>query len=457
MTIAAFVAATVAVPCAVGLPVGFHRTLRGHSLCARFSLAWAAGSFALAVILTLMSALGLRWSPWLIISIAVSTLTTTFLTNRRLTTEPIVHRRAHGTGRHVLQATMLLIGAVGLFSFAAASATSADLSYFWGVKAVHFALERGIDFDLLRQPYMIHLHPNYPPLWPVLLGWGVMIAGSMPWLTIPLLTWMCLSAAAGIIFSFLGSRLGAPAAAIVTCLWYGVLSSMAASSFSGGNADGPLVLFTSVALVVILTETTNGQRRLGWVAAIALAGAVFTKSEGGVLAALIVAGVAVRNFIWKRPRIGREVTSLIAPAVIALVLWVVVRIAHGLPLADPIRETVFEINFDHVALIVRVCARLLTTGVVTVGWLVPLISLFMVRGPRLSRALPGIVTACGIPLFAFVYYLHAIGNPLELIVWTFPRLMQPAISAWILGCGVAVFSVEDSGESAADLTREISR
>ena len=44
-------------------------------------------------------------------------------------------------------------------------------------------------------------------------------------------------------------------------------------------------------------------------------------------------------------------------------------------------------------------------------------------------------------VFAFVYYLHAVGDPLELVVWTFPRLIQPALSAWILSLGVASFSL----------------
>lgn len=442
MTVAAFVAAIVAVPCAVGLPVGFHRTLRRLSLVARVSLAWTAGSLAVAVLLTLSSALGLPWSPWPVVCIACLALATTVLATRRMTAEPTTRRQAHGIVPLVVLATMLCIAVAGLVSFATGSATSADLCYFWGVKAVHFALERGIDVDLLRQPFMIHLHPNYPPLWPVLLGWGVMIAGSLPWLAVPSLTWMCLGVAAAIIFSFLEIRLGAPAAAIVTCLWYGVLSSMATWSFSGGNADGPLVLFLSVALVVILTETASGSRQLRWVAAMALAGAVFTKSEGGIVVALIMGGAMVRDWIWRRSGVVRESILLIAPAAAALTFWAVVRVAHDLPLSDPIREKIFEISFEQIGLILSTCSRLLVGGAAAVGWLVPLVSLLVVGWKPLTRALPGVVVACGIPCFAVIYYLHAVGDPLELIVWTFPRLMQPAMSAWILGLGVVVFSAD---------------
>jgi hypothetical protein len=456
MTLAVFLAAIIGVPCAVGLPVAFHRTLRGYSFAARTSLAWATGSLAVAAILTVESAFGFRWSPWFIIFITVLTLVAALLTTRTETPMLPAPRTTVGYETRVVSVTILLIAAAGLLSFAAGAATSADLSYFWGVKAVHFALERGIDFDLLRQPYMIHLHPNYPPLWPVLLGWGSMIAGSMPWLAISSLTWICLSAAAAVIFSVLETRLGMPAAAVVTCFWYGVLMSMATASFSGGNADGFLLLCVSIALVVILTEPASGPRQLRWVAAIALAGAVFTKSEGGVVAALIIGGTTTRDLIWKRPRVVREALTLISPAFVALAIWAAVRITHDLPLADPIREKAFVISFVNIDLVLRVCGRLLATGPAAVGWFVPLISLLLMGWRPLSRALPGLATAFGVPLFAVIYYLHAVGDPLELIVWTFPRLIQTAVSAWILGLGVVVFSAGNDATHGAGIREAIS-
>jgi len=441
VTIVSFLAAVLGVSVVLGLPVAVHPTLRHLSLLARLSLAWAAGSLILTTILTALSAIGLEWALWFVLLACVGAIAITSWMIRETRSAKSGPPHATRFGLSLWTLCFTLIAGGGLYAYVIGMATSADLSYFWGVKAVHFALERGIDFELLQQPYMIHLHPNYPPLWPVLLAWGAIVAQPMPWIAIPSLTWVCLTAAAAVIFSVLETRLGPHVAAAVSCLWYAVLSTTMVSSFSGGNADGPLVFFLSVALVVILTEAEDESRHLRWLAAVALAGAVFTKSEGAVAAALIVAGTAARDLVWRRPGVLRQTVSLIAPAAATAVFWFVVRIAHGLPLTDPIRETVFHFSFDHVGLIMRVCIRFLTTGVVAVGWLAPLISVVVAGRNRMTRALPGVVTALGILVFAFVYYLHAVGDPLELVVWTFPRLIQPALSAWILSLGVASFSV----------------
>jgi hypothetical protein len=457
MTGIAFLVAVLGTSTVLGLPVAVHPTLRPLSLAARVSLAWAAGSLFLTMILTLLSAIGLNWTLWWILLACIIALATASSLLRR--SRPSALRTSNSTPHGLPFGSLgfTLIAGGGLFAFVFGVATSADLSYFWGVKGAHFALEHGIDFELLRQPYMIHLHPNYPPLWPVLLGWGAMIARSMPWLAVPSLTWVCLTAAAAIICSVLETRLGAREAAVVACLWYAVLSTMMVTSFSGGNADGPLVLFLSVALVVILAEAGDEPPTLRWLAALALAGAVFTKSEGAVAASLIVAGTAVRDLVWRRPAVFRRTAALIAPAAVTAALWLVVRIVHQLPLTDPIREPLFHISFEHLGLIMRVCARILISAASVVGWLVPLVSVLLIRRTSLTRSLPGVVTAIGILVFAGAYYLHAIGDPLQLIVWTFPRLIQPALSAWILGLGVAVFSVTGARESRALLVEGTTR
>jgi hypothetical protein len=453
MTSIVFLAAILGAPTVLGLPVAVHPSLKQLSLAARMSLAWTAGSLVLTMILTVLSAMRLNWTMgWILLACVIALATTSRLfTRSRAPASRDSNFLPHGLPFGFLALALVAVG--GLFAFVFGVATSADLTYFWGTKGARFALERGIDFELLRQPYMIHLHPNYPPLWPVLLAWGAMIAGSMPWLAVPLLTWICLTAAVVIINSVLETRLDARAAAVVACLWYAVLTTMMVTSFSGGNADGPLVLFLSVALVVILTEPDDDSPTLRWLAAIALAGAVFTKSEGAIAALLIGAGTAIRDLVRRRPAVFRKSVTLITPAAVTAALWVAVRLAHDLPLTDPIRERFFHISFEHAGLILRVCARILISGAVVVGWLVPLVSVLLIGGKGLTRSLPGAVTAIGTLVFAGAYYLHATSDPLQLIVWTFPRLIQPALSAWILGLGVAVFSVTDEGAAETLLTQ----
>ena len=457
MTGFVFLVAVLGPSVILGLPVAVHPQLRHLSLAARASVAWATGCLFLTVMLTVISAIGLPWTPWWIVLACCTALALSgslIRSNRAVTPASAVLAPPRLS---IASLCFTVIAGGGLYAFVFGFATSADLSYFWGVKATHFALERGIDFELLRQPYMVHLHPNYPPLWPVLLGWGAMTAHSMPWLAISPLTWLCLTATATIIFSLLEARLARRAATLVTCLWYATLTALMVTSFSGGNADAFLVLFLSVALVVIVTEVKEESPHLRWLVALALAGAVFTKSEGFIAATLVVAGTAIRDIAWRRQAILRQTVLVITPAAVTAALWVLVRIAHDIRLTDPIRETAFQLSFDHIDLILKVCARILVTGAVAAGWMAPLAAVVIAGRGRLRQAIPAFVTALGILGFAVIYYLHAVGDPLQLIVWTFPRLIQPAISAWILGCGVAVFSAAGELNPEIIATRETGR
>jgi len=457
VTEALFLATVFLVPLTLGLPVAVQPSLYLLSLTSRGALAWATGCLFLTMFLTLLSAVGIPWTPGLVALACIAALAAAARLIRKthaplqLTARAVRSNTVHGP------LCFSLIAGIGLFLFVFGFATSADLSYFWGVKSTYFALAKGIDFELLRQPYMIHLHPSYPPLWPVLLGYGAMVVGSLPWLAVPPLTWFCLTVAAIIVFSVLEARLGARAATVVTCLWYTVMLAMTVSSFSGGNADGYLTVCVSIALVVILTETKGEPPRLRWLAALFLAAAVFTKSEGIVASFMIVVGTVVRDALWRRRELLRRTILLTTPAATSAVFWLVVRMAHDVRLTDPIRETAFHITFDHFGLIVQVCARLLVTGVVTVGWLVPLIAALLVAPQRMDRAIPAIITALGILGFAIAYYLHVDSNPQQVIVWTFPRLMQPAISGWILGAGVVVFPIADMGQPEATMAEKSRR
>jgi hypothetical protein len=336
------------------------------------------------------------------------------------------------------------VGGAGLVQLAAGAATSADLAYFWGVKAVLFARDGGMDFELMQLPRLMHLHPTYPPLWPASLAWGSLVSQSMPWSAVPVLTWVWLAAAALVVHSLLRASIGGRAAVVVSCLWFSVLTLSMLRSFSGGSAEGPLVFFVSVAVTALAVETRDARPRFRALAAAALACAVLTKSEGAVAAVLVVGGTVLRDRVWRRPRGLRAAAALAAPAVAAWLLWTVVRIVRGLPLTDPTREPPLAVGFDHLDVIFKVCVRLLAEDGLWIGWLVPLLAAATVRPLRPVRVLPGLAVAAGLPMFSVFYYLHAVGNPLELVVWTFPRLLQPALSAWIVCLGLLCFVRRDA-------------
>jgi len=434
-----FIVAMLAVPLVFGLPLFRIPSMAGLTLPARAATAWAGGTLALAALLTALAALGVAWKPTLVLAIAVIPVV---IASRMPPPQSRTGTTLPPFDRPILVAAALAVtvASAGLYQFAAGAATSADLSYFWGVKAARFALDRGIDFQWLQQPHLIHLHPNYPPLWPVSLAWSAKVAGALPWTTVPIFTWLYVIATGLILHSLLRRRLGRREATVVGLLWFAVLIGSTTRSFSGGSAEGPLLLFVTVAVTTLIVEDRDDAPKLRWLAAGALAGAVLTKSEGAVAALLVIGGTAIRDAVWRRPGVIRATTRMAAPALAAAGLWAATKVAHGLPFTDPIRETALRIHSGHLEVILKICTRLSGTGALWVGWLVPIAAVSVVRPLRLLRVLPGLAVAVGIPLFAVAYYLHATGDPVELVVWTFPRLIQPAISAWIVSLGVACFA-----------------
>ncbi len=256
----------------------------------------------------------------------------------------------------------------------------------------------------------------------------------------PILTWLYLIATGLILYSLLRNRLGRRRATVVSLLWFAVLTGSTVRSFSGGSAEGPLLLFVTVAVTTLILEDRDETRDLRWLAAGALAGAVLTKSEGVVAVLLVIAGTAIRDAVWRHPNTIRTTARLAAPAFAAAGLWAAVKVAHGLPLTDPIRETAMHIDSANLEVILEICARLSGGGVLLMGWLAPIAAVAVVRPLRPLRVLPGLAVAAGLPVFAVLYYLHITGDPVELIVWTYPRLIQPAISAWIVSLGILCFA-----------------
>ena len=136
----------------------------------------------------------------------------------------------------------------------------------------------------------MHAVPSYPPLVPISLAWGAMVAREMPWRAVPLLAVVWLAAAAPLLFDLLRHRLEPTGAATVTAFWTVALAASLGASFSGGNAEAPLLFFVSVAGAALLVERLDGDPALRAIASCALAGAVLTKVEGSLATALLLAG-----------------------------------------------------------------------------------------------------------------------------------------------------------------------
>jgi hypothetical protein len=435
--------------CLFGVAAAFHPSVRAFSAPARLGVALAAGAVALTIEATLFSAFGVRWS---VVALAAPLLVGSGLLavswGRRAASldEPPSHLRTGETRAMVLA---LLAFAFLAFSFASSASTSVDYLLFWGVKAVRYAEARGIDAAFLRNPYSDHTVPHYPPLVPIVQGWGVLAAGKMPWRLEPLLSAVWPVATAAVLFDLLRRRL-AYGAASVTTFWSVALSFSLAYSYSGGNAEAPLLFFETIALACLLTESREGVQSR-FLPGLALCGATLTKVEGAGAALLLVVGVLLRDRILGRPRALADALRLLAGPALGLAVWFGYQRSVGLPVGYQPHGQLLRLYPEHTRLIVQEMLHSLNAGTVWISWIVPL--LFLVAfAKRWKTFLPALTLAVGLLCFLIFDYLHDPEDPTVRISWTLPRVCQPALSALILGAGVASFRNGERGDARRDPT-----
>jgi len=422
-----------------GGAAAWHPALRRTPLLVRTSAALACGTLALAVEAILWALLGIPWTT-LTLALPLAGVSCTLALLWARTATPCQHP-ALGPSRPIaLVAAGIALGALAHFALAALTSlgSASDLVLFWGVKGLHFAAAGGPDPATLAGAFAAHTHPSYPPLYPVLLAWWTLLAGALPWRLVPVASSLYLAAALPLVYHLLRRACPPDLAAGVTALWATALSAALVQARSAGNAEPLLLLFVTVAVTALLTEPQPPAAVPRWTAALALSGAVLTKNEGAVAAVLLVGGVMLRDRLWRRRPAARALLGLAWPPLAAWTLWLVLRLVCGLPLTDPIREPALVMSFAHVGTILAAASEHLGAGSRGLAWLVPLAVLAVrCRGQSLVRVVPALVLGGGLPAFLFVYYLHAVGDPSQLIDWTFPRVTLPALSALIIAAGVA--------------------
>ncbi|MGK2859730.1 MAG: hypothetical protein ACSLFQ_21240 [Thermoanaerobaculia bacterium] len=421
-----------------GLPAAWARPVDGFTPWGRFSAAFVTGVVVFTVWLTLLSTAGIRWSALSVVaplglgSVAIAT---------------VLSRRSRGAAGEAVGglawaggAAALLVGTAHLVLSAITSrATSIDFLYFWGVKAQRFAEIGGIDAALLADPWAVHMHSNYPPLVPLTYAWGIEVAGRLPWQFGLATCALWLIAGVPLLRDLLALRLSRDEATMASSFWFLTFALAIPASLSAGNAEPPLVLFSSIAIAALLGSAAGGSSSARWLAIVALAGVVLTKNEGMVVFALIAAGATASDFFagLRGTRLVRRAAVILAVPLLALGSWLLFEAVHGVPMRDMTREQAGELSFARAGEVAVGFVSNLDAGSAWIAW--GLAAVVLARSWRRWRELlPALVPAAGILLFLFVYYLHYRGESLGTwMEWTLPRVSLCALGASIVGAAFA--------------------
>jgi hypothetical protein len=421
----------------LGAGAGFHPSVRSMSVASRIAVSLCAGAVALTLEAILFSLAGIPWTmpglsvPLLLLSVLCAARW------RRLPFSP--HEPLHAL--RAIAVWSCLAGGVALIylmlSFFSSSATSTDFLIFWGVKAVRFADNRGISAEFLRAPFAGHAVPEYPPLLPVIQGWGCLAEGKMPWKIAPFFSAMWFILCVPIVLERCRRVLRDDEAASVTGFWTSALAISLVYSYSGGNAEAPLLFFETVALVWLMTEQGASESR--FVPLIALCGAALTKVEGSFAVALIAAGTLAQSDRRGLARSAARALLLAAVPAASVGTWFLYQASRKLPVGFGSRGAGSPLYPDNLGGTLTAMVQSLNAGSLWLPWifsfLLPLLPLLLL--PReWRRVSPALFLAGGLLAVLLFLFLHQETVPRLFVEWILPRVAQPALSAAILAAGL---------------------
>ena len=261
------------------------------------------GPLLLAVIMALESLFRIPWSLAAVIIPFLLASGIAFIASVRHHDEPPSPSQRHLFSWPFDAATFALFGGYVLY---AVLANPWDWDYWaiWGLKGRIFFLHRGIDVSWLANQWNSFVHPDYPPLLPLLYSFLAMAEGvwNDRWFGLPMPFFA--AGAMLVVRSLLGRMFDE---------WTGVQSSRIRSMLPGaaalaascflfsrwvGMAEVPLIAYLTAGLLLVRRDLDEDHPPL--IGALFLGAAALTKNEG--LSLLLAATIALGLMWWKSPR-----------------------------------------------------------------------------------------------------------------------------------------------------------
>ena len=289
----------------VGMIVWRFDFMREMPLGARLGVAMAAGSLIAALLMASLSVVGIEWSRTVILTILAILI--------------VIAIRTRGQGgRAEARPTWALAGVafcwlLTLYGTLTARHSCGDLQFTWGPKAIRWFRAGGLD------PAVLHTWPqltvDYPPLQTLLLALSNTFARQFPW-------WAAVLASPLFFLALLAVIRGWSRDDAGTLLVAATLTYTYSLAYPAGCAEPPLLLFEAIAIASL--TFIDDDRAQTFLAALGVAGAVFTKLEGATFA------VAVFLTILLVQRKPKKAFIVIAPGALLFAAWMTFVIKNDL-------------------------------------------------------------------------------------------------------------------------------
>jgi hypothetical protein len=376
-------------------------------LSARIPVWFACGLFTVVAEMFVLTNLGIRWSFWLLVPLPLVAAFLHRRADRATALYPPVPRA------HLLIA---LVALAILFSATLAGAlTSGDYVIFWGTKGQHFGQVRTLDIPFMKEA-PAEMHADYPPLVPFHYAWTMLGGdGAFNWWGGALSTPLFLTLSVAAMWGF-ARYAGIAAAAPMAALFASSFAFFFIRNQIAGNAEAALLFFETIALgALVCWRERSGEHDL--IAAIALAGAAWTKVEGGVFVALVLGlswMVRSGNFLQ---RLLRGVRLAVFPSIV-LLSWLAYSQVHHLTEVYTGRS---DLDLAYLLPTAKTLGGELSLRLWYTPWIAGAIVLLAGRSRRL--ALPYAVAAAGFAAFLLLIYMR----PSPHMEWSSGRALMTSV------------------------------
>lgn len=387
---------------------GFIRTM---PLGARIGVATAAGALIVALVMSAMSVVGLQWSRTSIFGILAIVIGAGLWSLRNAETPPVRQREARPTLALAGVAFFWLLTVYGTLT---ARHSCGDLAFTWGPKAIRWFRAGGLD------PAVLHTWPqltvDYPPLQTLLLSFSNTFARQFPW-------WAAVLAGPLFFLALLAVVRGWSRDDTGTLLVAATLTWTFSLAYPAGCAEPPLLLFEAIAIAAL--TFIDDERVQTFLAALGVAGAVFTKLEGATFAVAVFLTILI---VQRKPK---KAVLVIAPGALLFAAWMTF-VFHN-DLLYMYGGAKMPIYWSALPVVLKTLAKVAKFNL---WWLPYLIPIVLIAFGNWRRALAPVAIALLTTGAAVYFYVHY-PDPVWWIESSSPRVILTPLLALLIGAVAA--------------------
>lgn len=381
-------------------------------IAGRLAVAAAAGALLTGFTMAMWSLLGIQWARWsLLLPLGAISAAGLVLARGPIRSTPTSIRSWPAISGTLIFSVLTAYGTL------TARMSSGDLQYFWGPKGVRFFRAGGIDVEILRTADYYFMHPDYPPLVPLLYAWSNTASHHFSFWAAVAGTPILVLACAAIVRSLSGSDLDA-------LLLAATLSLPMAVGFAAGAGEPLLLLFETLALAAVVFMREPRDQAI--TAAIGLAGATMTKIEGATFAIAFVLAMIIVYRRIKRP------LAIVAPAAILVAGWVTfVAVAGFLDMYAAAGR--YPVHLEVIPTVISLMVKAASYDALWLPWIAPIV--LIILGDTRRAAFP--VAVAILTLGAAAYFYVHLEDPKWWIETSAPRVLMTPLLALAVGAAAA--------------------